>query len=222
MDFHTIQPRHWQNPSLTWLLFISFLYCFFFFPPPQLLYVALFQPPTLGSILAITFSHVWGTLIKYFKRSSQSLKESLLWKKKYKCNKNYHCISPMREDTFFSIWTKTVWGYPGCQRNFKLSCGKSVAAICVTSSLVLWCLVEQQRIIIMSEQTQLKWIKQRLTVPKFCFSALKVSPTTCVTTECLACNTVSCVRVIRRNQQWTRWVSKRLNDKSIKNCSISI
>lgn len=36
--------------------------------------------------------------------------------------------------------------------------------------------MEQQQIIIMSEQTQLKQIKLRLTVLKFYFTALKVSP----------------------------------------------
>lgn len=69
----------------------------------------------LGEFLAVTFSNVLGMLIKCFKSSSQSLKEPLFLVfpsgGQYKCNKNYHCITLMQEDTFFSIWTKTIWGF---------------------------------------------------------------------------------------------------------------
>lgn len=68
----------------------------------------------LGGFWAVTFSNVWGTLIKYENVAASHWRSPFFsfWSgEQYKCIQNYHCITPMREDTFFSIRTKTIWGF---------------------------------------------------------------------------------------------------------------
>lgn len=204
-DFRTIQPRHWHKASLTSRVF-TLLVFFCLFSSVIIRCHLLPRDFGLDPFWGQTFApRVWTIWLKYFNHCSQSP----------------FIFPPLFHDVLSPI--RPFWIYSAAATTMPRDIPSHLVAHLQLPYMWhhLWwlrCLLEQQQVIIMSEQTQLKGIKVCLTGPKFCLTAFKVSPfsSVCDLVELLvsqqryACNTISRLSVIRSNQQWTEdeWVNE--------------